>query len=313
VLLVTLSSLMAFGGSLEPSQRPRHDLPIDDVTAPATPPEIRGGRLAVPAEHEAVVALRAHLRICSGVMVSSHVLLTAAHCVADVGFGQQITMYHGMVSDDARRHQAASWAAHPGYCPDCREDWFDIGYVSLTLPYEMGEDGGGHAIPITTQDEWDEVMQEGRTLHVVGYGSDEPSDAGPRTKRVAEVELSDLTRSGREFRARSVDGRTGGGDSGGPYITTLHDGELRLVGIHSRTDHRDGAMIATPPLPALCWLREETGVDLLPSPTTDCTALDTGSAGCRIGPGAGSPFVLLGLLLALAPRRCRETAIQADP
>lgn len=290
----------------EPSP-PAH--PVERLLDAPAPEEIRGGRVTEPGEYEAVVALRAHLRICSGVMVSSTVLLTAAHCIADAGFGQQVTMYHGPTVDDERRHQADAWAAHPSYCPDCREDWFDIGYVVLTLPYELMGDGSEHPIPVATQDEWDELMREGRALEVVGYGSGEGEDGGIRTKRVAEVELVDLMKSGRELHAEPMNGRTCGGDSGGAYLATGSDGKQRLVAIHSRSERCGGTMTSTPPLPALCWLRDETGVDLLPPENADCSSVETARGGCRVDVGGSGGFLLVLLVssIGLVPRRARRT------
>lgn len=279
--------------------------PPGGLSRQPTPSQIRGGRPADPGEYESVVALRAHQQICSGVMVSPTVLLTAAHCLTDAGFGRQVTMYHGTTVDRDRRHQAAEWSAHPSYCQECRKDRFDIGYVVLTLPYELESGEAHHTIPVVTQDEWDELMREGQRLQTVGYGADDDAESGARTKRVATVESTGLTRSGRELHTESIDGITCGGDSGAALFATGSDGVQRLVGIHSRGVACSGTMTATTPYPTLCWLRDETGVDLLPHATADCSSLETDRRGCRVGASDDPRLAvfLLGVLFAIRWRR----------
>jgi Trypsin len=286
-------------------------LPAQRLVGAGATQEIEGGRPTEPDEHESVVALLAHQRPCSGVMVSSTVLLTAAHCVADVGFGRQITMYYGPTVDETRRHQAAEWAAHPSYCPDCRDDWFDVGYVVLTLPFELEGDDGRYAVPVVTQGEWDELMREDQPLQVVGYGH----GSVPRTKRVAEMRLAEVTGSGRELQAEPSNGAACDGDSGGAVFAMGKDGELRLVGINSRSVGCPGTLTATTPYPVLCWLRDETGVDLLPASTSDCSTLEIERGGCRVA-GDGRPGLMLvgwGLLMVCARRRGWRGVRVGDP
>lgn len=276
--------------------------PLEQLVEEPSPEQVREGRFAESGEFEAAVGLLVHQKVCSGVMVSPFVLLTAAHCIADVGFGRQVTMHYGEIFDASRRRQASEWGVHPSYCPDCREDQFDIGYVTLTLPYEIDDaEGVPYAIPVATQYEWNEVMREGQSLHLVGYGvSDDPASISG-TKRVADVELSELTRSGHEMYAEPLHGVACDGDSGAPYFVVTASREQRLVGIHSRGVECAGTMIGTTPYPVSCWLRDETGVDLLPRGTPDCSSLEIEHGGCRImaGGAPGRAAVLVGLMFMM--------------
>jgi len=232
-------------------------------------------------EYDSTVALRAHTLNCTAVMLSPRVGLTAAHCLAEMRFGRSISATYGSSSledDGAERHQVERWGMHPGYCPDCRKDQLDLGFIELTLPMESLENP---ALPIVTQEDWDLLMQEGQELRAVGYGVDDV-EGEIRFRNRAIVTIDEVAKNGREFNTLPRQGSPCEGDSGGPTFGKLENGELRLVGIYSRAvggcPHDWG--VESTPYSALCWLRDETDLDLLTPGDDDCQLLDTSREGC---------------------------------
>jgi hypothetical protein len=233
-------------------------------------------------------------------MISPSVLLTAAHCVADVKFGQQVTMFYGPTHDPERTQQGIRWGVDPDFCPDCASDAADIGFVELTLDYAESFPA---PVPLVYQDEWDEVMHAGQAVGVVGYGIDEQGENN--IKRSLATEIASVADSGLAFEYGNESAGACAGDSGAPVFTVLENGDRRLVGVHSRaaTPGCPGPSIAETPYPSLCWLRDQTGVDLLPAGDEDCDRLDIGETGCAVGApsrqrsGGRVLFLLVGLVL----------------
>ena len=91
----------------------------------------------------------------------------------------------------------------------------------------------------------------------------------------------------------------------------LESGALRLAGITSRgTDPCGNGGYYGTPYPALCWVRDETGVDLVGEGCSECDCLDTSQPSddgkCSVG-DERSPLELAWCALALvAIRRVRR-------
>jgi hypothetical protein len=200
----------------------------------------------------------------------------------------------------------SDYGVHPMFCPDCSEDIYDYGYVVITSDFTVPD---GFILPITTQEEWDEAMVKGREVTLVGYGEDPEVDAvneGIGRKRKVTTTIRRFSDRGLEFYAGGMQQDSCNGDSGGPAFIRVGDGSLRLAGITSRGSNPcgDGGYYGTP-YPSLCWLRDETGVDLIGDACGTCDCLDIETAeekGCTIGrprdrDDAGGP---VGWLVALA-------------
>jgi MYXO-CTERM domain-containing protein len=273
--------------------------PADPDTVP-----IVGGVPVAAGEFEEVVRIRLDHGACTGVLVSDRIALTAAHCVDDLKFGQHVSVYTGSEAGEGPPKQASDWAPHPNFCTDCDEP-FDLAYVELTLPDDRGIE---FARPVVTQEVWDEVVHGGQLITIVGYGEDADGESG--TKRSMTKHLDEVSSSGLELRFDARSPRPNHGDSGGPLFAELDSGERVLLGIHSRRlDPRigDDYYAANTIYPGLCWLRDETGVDLLPQEDPDCDALDITSGLCAVaaehrgGPLAWSVVALA--LLGMSRRR----------
>ena len=156
----------------------------------------------------------------------------------------------------------------------------------------------------------------------MGFGED-PDVMGPGSlgvKRKVSTTITNFSAEGLEFFAGGGMRDSCQGDSGGPAFVTLPDGSKLLAGITSRGSNPcgDGGFYGAP-YPALCWIREETGIDLLDGSCSECDCVSTEPAedevregarkGCRIGATddfpRGSGALALGLLMLGALRRRR--------
>jgi V8-like Glu-specific endopeptidase len=240
-------------------------------------PLIYGGEPVEPGAWPAVVAVRT-TKLCTGTLVAPDLVLTAAHCFEPIPVGP-VQVYFGDTQASANVLSSSEWGAHPDFClPSvCGEDLHDFAWVKLPSPSAIEP-----ILPITNQAEFDEAMQVGRELMFVGFGQDEDEITG--IKRQVSSSLTAFNESGREFHAGSDGKDTCLGDSGSPALVQLSSGEWRVAGALSRGGECGLGGTYGVPLPELCWLRDDSGVDLLPAgcEACDCVALrgDVPDDGC---------------------------------
>lgn len=264
--------------------------------------------------------------ICTGVLLDPQTALTAAHCFDNADDFSEILVIFGdsiYTSDPSRRTTAVGFAAHPEYCGECSSDTHDFGFVILADAAK----GVEMTPPIVTQEEWDEVMGEGTEVTVVGFGAIRDPDEGGSVlglgmdeighKNQVAIPFRNLSRLGLEFVAGEEGKDSCNGDSGGPAFARLADGSWRLIGITSRgvDPCGTGKGIYGAAIAALPWIREATGVDLLPAGCEDGGCVDTTpkeeeGCGCRASDDVGGVAALgLGFgLLGLATARRRRSA-----
>lgn len=263
---------------------------------------IYGGEPTPGAEFDSAVLLQGSDWSCSAVMVSPTIGLTAAHCLDDLGFGEGATAYYGPSRADGEPHQVARFGIHPGYCRNCGEDRRDLAFIETTLPMASLDNP---AVPIVVQGEWDLLVRQGQAVTAVGYGAGTGSER-PERHRIP-MEIDEVSKNGREVTVSSSRGGTCDGDSGGPLFGRLGSGALRLVGVHSRSvgGCPGDWGISSTPYSSLCWLRDETNLDLLSPGDDDCELVDTRRDGCCTVGGAsprGTALLVLVLMLALRGR-----------
>lgn len=255
-------------------------------TEPADPDPIYGGEPTGENEFPSVVAFQVGSTFCSGTVVAPRLVITAAHCVAGVPDGSaDITVWFGSQSHLASMStKAVSWGAHPDFCAksSCRTDIHDLGYLLLETDFVVPS----YPAIITTQDEWDELMAPGTDVTLVGYGEDAPK-SGLGIKRKVDVSIDRLTPQGLEFFAGGGGKDSCVGDSGGPAFARREDGSLVLAGVLSRGSDPcgDGGYYGAP-YAGLCFIRDETGIDLVPEGCGECACLDTAppEEGCGCSP-----------------------------
>ncbi len=309
-----LASILAWGGG-EP-------LPAAaqlEVDAGTEPQAIYGGEPVEPGDWPAVVSVATSSRRCTGTLVSPTLVLTAAHCLDPAPVGPVQIQFGDSVNPPSIQVSSSDWGVHEDFClpADCGEDLHDFGWVLLSQPVNNVEP----ILPITDQAEFDEGMRVGVELVFVGYGEDEDQQIG--IKREVTASLTSFTESGREFRAGGDGKDTCSGDSGGPALVRLGSGEVRLAGVLSRGGACGGGGIYGVPMPELCWLRDSSGVDLLPAgcEACDCVMLageqpddgcDCSLATADLQPGEpGSGWALLGLGLLVGAGVWRRRRVRA--
>ncbi len=159
---------------------------------------------------EAAVALRGNgLLVCSGVVASARVVLTAAHCVEggappEVFFGSDPAAGGTTIAVSTSR-------SHPEFDPETFA--FDLGMIVLAEP--------APATPWTLRTT---TPPDGATVRVIGYGLLDAGDATPPRRREGTAQITAIDPTAIELAAAPSQPCTG--DSGGPVVL---DDELVAV------------------------------------------------------------------------------------
>ena len=256
-----------------------------ELQAPSDPQSIVGGDVVEPGAYPEVVALRLPGdALCSGTAVAPNLVLTAAHCIDELQDFHTVTVERG---DRAGTPgiPVASWGYHFAFRSDpTAMDTHDYAYVVPAEPLPEP-----FAVPLTTQEDWDEVMQWDHPVTLVGYG-EQGAGGVSDIKRKVTVPIIGFSEEGLEFKAGADGKDTCGGDSGGAAFVTLADGRRLLAGITSRGPDPCGSFgFYSVPHPSLCWVRDSTGTDLT-ARCSSCDCIDTtppelphDGCGCRNG------------------------------
>jgi len=205
------------------------------LMAPATALAIVGGktvRLDGSAQVAGVVAVlnQETGEICSGTLLESRVILTAAHCVGKAA--SSLFIFVGEKVDEPRALFIADAAvAHVNYDGYLKRDENDLallhfngGLPKTIRPAKLVD--GAVTLPPDAQ------------LTIAGYGvaSMKNGGQGDGVLRQAEVALHRADFAATELTLDQSQGRGGcAGDSGGPAFIKI-SGELRLVGVLSRPE-----------------------------------------------------------------------------
>jgi MYXO-CTERM domain-containing protein len=160
---------------------------------------------------------------CSGVLVSTHVVATAAHCLdpsppAKVFFGAL------PAADEGTTIAVAKATAHPKFNPDVLAN--DIALLTLA------EKAPAKPIPVHSETFDDSFI--GRSIRLVGFGAPTAdSSSASLRKRSGTTEIDKL--ESYDFKFNPSPAQTCLGDSGGPAFATFN-GKEALIGIASSGD-----------------------------------------------------------------------------
>jgi hypothetical protein len=218
------------------------------------PAAIVGGELASSCDWPSVVMLDGGGVLCTGTLVSSRIVLYAAHCgvlFERVIFGQGLLAGYFAPVTECRR-----FAPEDGVTPD------DYAYCELARPIN-----GVPIAPVLYGCET-ETLTSGREVVIVGFGEDDDGNIG--NKRWAET----------TFNGVDVDGmlKVGGagtsaaqGDSGGPAFVQLDDGSWRVFGIVSGGTEPGQQAYYVDMSSTVAWVEETSGYDITPCHDADGT------------------------------------------
>ena len=283
--------------------------PISIRDVPPPPQPIYGGEVTPPGAWPAVVAVTVGSFLCTGTLVSENIVFTAAHCLdGDPDVASIVVRRGDDVNFPVPPIKVVAYGADPQFCGEdtCDEDIHDYGFVVLASPQT---DITEFPRVIADQDEWDELMAVKKPITVVGYGLNEGEITG--VKRQVELPITKFSGSGLEFQAGGMGLDSCQGDSGGPAFARLSTGEYVLAGITSRGYTCGKGGFYAVPLGGLCWLNENSGLDLRPPDCEACDCINTDpdrkdGCGCATDAPPGLLALLTPALLLLRRRRSRQ-------
>jgi V8-like Glu-specific endopeptidase len=169
--------------------------------------------------------------ICTAVLITPRVLLTAAHCVEPALHASSTVTVKATNKPDDTNLRASDFTAvtviarHPQWNPSGSMSPYDLAALLLATPSTQQPVPLVRALPANLV---------GQSLRLVGYGRTGASNTDSGTRRSASVAVTALTPDSISF---GTAGGTGlcSGDSGGPAFLTGGDLVERVAGVHSLT------------------------------------------------------------------------------
>ncbi len=256
---------------------------------------IVGGDSSEPGEYAATGALVRGLSYrCTATLIAPDVAVTAAHCLADQGFGDfSFTLDADLSDGPDDLVPVLVYHQHPDFQVDGDElaeigKRNDVGVIILAEPFD--------GVAVEQLDTGEQLasapaaLSSGMELALCGYGRAQWSEAGTSgVKRDAVVFVGGINEW--ELQTTGEDPQPCRGDSGGPVFARSGDGR-RIAGLVSRatgsTSMCNTGAIFTRVAPYAEWIAE---------------ASRDRDTGCAIGGGGGGAvWPLVALLCALFAR-----------
>lgn len=177
---------------------------------------------------------------CSGILLTPSVVLTAAHCVEDF-ISAQVTTAPSL-QDGVLAHEVVRGLMHPGYKGNIVGKSVDLGLFFLATPVKTPFDP-----PVLA------AVNPKLRFERIGYGK--------RQGRNVRTWVTSFFQKWFGGYVKAIDVHGMGGDSGGP-VFQRHQGELRLVGVHTGREVKDGQLARASYIQTLgegeiTWIREQ--------------------------------------------------------
>ncbi len=197
--------------------------------------KIYGGSKLNSKEWRAVVALTSRKKgqICSGVAISTNIVLTAAHCLMEfTNVIQELTIHVGTGRDNkyVGKYAVHDYHVHPKYEPNDNDSPYDFAFIQLAKNIPLQK----HEIikPISIHESL-HILSTHQEITLVGFGERDNGKRGSKTSTTSYIWKIQEN----EFYAGGGYRDSCYGDSGGPAFTMLANGSVRLLGITSRPAH----------------------------------------------------------------------------
>jgi secreted trypsin-like serine protease len=260
---------------------------------------------------------------CTATLVSDRLLLTAAHCVAQIPTGSQVAFFTGsdISAPDAASQMLAvsSYAPNPAFSamaqpPGTLADYHDIAVVQLAQPTTIAP------VKMVRPAEVGVLLKTGSSMRIAGYGETAASRSSSVGTKVEGTTALAAVGNSEIMISRAPAAQTCDGDSGGPTLAGPAD-DLRVVGVTSRGDVTCSlGSFETRVDSYLTWIHSFGPIPCGSGLSAECPGqqdvilAQSGAGGCDLGssyPSAGRPGaipagVLLWLLAAAARRRRRR-------
>ncbi|MEZ4742100.1 MAG: leucine-rich repeat domain-containing protein [Bdellovibrionota bacterium] len=196
---------------------------------------------------------------CSGVALTSKLIVTAAHCLK--GYSSEtlntLRVYRGNGNESGHvsaQFTVESFAISPSYNHH-PGSWGDLAYLKLNesiegMPlFELAYDARDRYL----------LFNKEKNVTVLGFGLREDHRRGLKYKVDLRVNKSNPF----EFKAGGAGKDACKGDSGGPAYFINAEGDVKIIGIVSRGSVCGEGGIFTSLIEHACWLQESSGIDFL--------------------------------------------------